>query len=222
VTSATTPGADGSGRSRASVRRRAGAIGVRAAALVVATVSWAASRSREPLQAVSVTPADAASLTAVPAEVSVALRGVERPTSFHLTVAAERDGVSAAVGPPSLAGQVLRVPISIERPGRYLVGYHVALDDGRELAGVSSFEVAGGTGPLPVPPAVPVRVSPSTDAVAAHQHGSVDPLNAALVVFDLALIGLLLSVLLPVLLSVLLRRPSGRSTRTAASRSPTE
>lgn len=124
----------------------------------------------------AVTPGDGASLSAPPAAVRVELDGVRDVTQAHLTVQRRADGAAVTTGPGRVDGQVLTAPVSIDGGGDYLVGYHIQLAGGDQLAGTSTFRV-GAAGP-PAPAAAP---NP-------HAHGGGDPLNQALLVLDLVLI----------------------------------
>jgi methionine-rich copper-binding protein CopC len=137
------------------------------------------------------TPPEGAALAAAPDAVELAVSAPADPGGSHVSVV---DGAGTPVRAGALAGagpERLRLPVTITEPGTYTVAYHVALAGGGELEGSWRFGV--GTAPSGAPVA------------AGHEHG-VDPVGAALLAADAAVV---LCVLV-----LLLRRPSrGRPAR---------
>jgi methionine-rich copper-binding protein CopC len=187
---------------------RSGRVGSLAVAVVAVLVVVLAARvDAAPTRLAATVPADGATLTTAPGEVRLTFTGLVDPSVYHVEVATT-GGVRVTDGAARLTGQTLVVPVRIEHPGMYLVGYHLVLGGGRELSGTSRFVVTStGTG-VPPPAAVP---APAPDSAAAHQHG-VDPVSLAVLGAD--------GVLIAFLLAVLLRRPRGDRTPRDASGTP--
>lgn len=173
-------------RTVASTRYRVWGWLVVAAALVVLAIVTANPGS-SPLRATGSTPGDGARLEVAPAEVEVSFDGVRDPILFHLVVTPDDDGrriLSQATA--QLDGDRLVVPIDVERPGRFVATYHVALADGQQTTGFIRFTVlspgdqtATATGSPPL----------GIDAAAAgHGHGDADPMSRVLLVMDLLLV----------------------------------
>lgn len=159
--------------------RRAGGWIVALVALSVAVLALVADPPA--VRQVASDPADGAVLAAPPSSVRVQFSGLVHPAELHLTVTRQADGASVTGGPPpALDGQVLTVPVDLDRPGDYLVGHHVRLLDGRESTGVSRFRLTA-TGPTRA-------AGPPIASAGAHQHGGDDPLSRGLLIVDLLLI----------------------------------
>jgi methionine-rich copper-binding protein CopC len=161
----------------ARLRRRAGWI-VAAVAASVAVLALAA--DPPPLRQVASHPADGAVLDGPPGAVRVDFEGLVHPAEVHLSVTRRADGATVSEAPATLDGQALTAAVRLDRPGDYLLGYHVRLVGGAQLSGVSRFRVTG-SGP---PPAT----GPATGAADAHAHGGNDPFSRGLLVLDLLLI----------------------------------
>jgi methionine-rich copper-binding protein CopC len=187
-------------RARRPWRRRVAAGTV--ALVTLAMVVLALLETAAPARLTAVTPADGSALATAPVEVSLTFTGAVRARQMHVGVS----GVDGALvgGAPRIDGTRVVLPVAIGRPGTYLVGYHLVLDDGRELSGSSRFTVAssGPIGVVPTPEQAAAGAEPAGAEPAGHVHGGRDPWSIPLLCLDFLLI---------VALAVLLfRRPRPR------------
>jgi methionine-rich copper-binding protein CopC len=158
------------------------------AAVAVAVVVLALAAEPPPLRQVTSDPADGAVVDVPPASVRVGFTGLVHPAESHLTVTRRADGATVSQAAATLDGQTLTVPVGLDRPGDYLLGYHVRLADGSQVSGVSRFRVTG-TGPAR-------GTVPATGPAGAHAHGADDPVSRGLLVLDLLLIAGAVTILL--------------------------
>jgi copper resistance protein C len=129
-------------------------------------------------------PADGAEVAAPPVAVSLTFSGRVDPGAVHVRVS-RANGVAAASGTPTLDGRRVVVPVTVVDRGGYLIGYHVVLASGREVAGVVRFTVAAAGAAAAAPePARPVH-DPG-----GHAHG-VDALSLVLLSVNAGLIAAL-------------------------------
>lgn len=158
-------------------------------AVIVSVATLAIVAEPVPLRVLSSYPADRAVLDQPPASATVSLDGMLRPAEYHLSVRPATGGALVSTAPARLDGQSLMVPVRIVATGSYLAAYHVRLEDGRELSGITRFSVAG-NGPAAAPP--PPAAAPPT----AHVHGLAgDPLTVVLLLVDVVLVAVLVVVM---------------------------
>ncbi|RKR86902.1 hypothetical protein BDK92_1172 [Micromonospora pisi] len=146
----------------------------------------------QPASLASMTPADGARLAAAPTSVVLAFAGDFAPDEVHVTVATAA-GVTVSEGDPQVDGDDVRVQTGSAGPGGYLVAYHVLLDDGRSLSGMSRYTVDPS---LPDARAAESSGQPSP-AADAHAHvPPADPVNVALTCVAVVLVGAMAVLLL--------------------------
>jgi methionine-rich copper-binding protein CopC len=163
------------------------AVGVGLPALLTASTS-------EPAALASVLPADGATVTGAPQAVALIFTGDFTPDEVHVSVASAA-GATLTDGDPVVDGDAVRVPVLSAGTGAYLIVYHVLLDDGRSLSGVSRYTVdpSAAAGQQSVP-------QPAAQADDAHSHvPPADPFNIALTCVA--------TVLIVAMAVLLLRRP---------------
>ncbi|MFE2408590.1 copper resistance protein CopC [Kitasatospora sp. NPDC059408] len=172
---------------RAFQRRMAAGLAV----LVVLLLAVAWLSSSKPFRLTAATPADGATVDAPPAEVVLAFSDELRTKSVFVRVTAA-DGTAVDSGNPRPDGQRVVTPVTISRPGAYVVTYRLALTTGKETSGVTGFSVgAPATGP-----------QGDTGTASGHSHDIDGVWNAALLVVD--------AVLLPAAVLLMIRRPRVR------------
>ncbi|MEE1784588.1 copper resistance protein CopC [Streptomyces sp. SP17BM10] len=176
------------------------AAGLAVLVLLLLAVAWLS--SSKPLRLDTVTPADGTSVGSPPAEVVLAFGDELRTKSVFVRVT-DTDGTAVDSGTPRLDGQRVITPVTISRPGAYVVTYRLALTSGEETSGVTGFSVgAPATGP-----------QGDTGAASGHAHDIDGVWNAALLVVD--------AVLLPAAVLLMIRRPRvRRRARPAPSAEP--
>jgi methionine-rich copper-binding protein CopC len=133
----------------------------------------------EPAELVSAQPADGERLPVPPAAVSLTFSGEVDPAEIHVAVAGA-DGTLVSVGDPTVAGGTVTQPVRISGGGPVVVAYHVALVDGREVAGQRAFRVGAGGGPPP--PAPTGAVAQPAAPTGLHDHAGVGLLGFGVVI----------------------------------------
>ncbi|MGW2248846.1 copper resistance CopC family protein [Kitasatospora sp. NPDC001660] len=163
--------------------------------LLLLSVGWLS--SAEPVRLDAATPTDGGTVRSPPAEVVLAFTGELHAKAVFVRVTGA-DGTAVDSGTPRLDGQRVVTPVSISRPGAYLVTYRLALTAGKETSGVTGFSV----GTPAAGPQGDTEAASGPFGPAGHSHGIDGVWNAALLVVD--------AVLLPVAVLLMIRRPRVR------------
>ncbi|MEV4118646.1 copper resistance CopC family protein [Micromonospora sp. NPDC049645] len=153
-----------------------GGAGVGLALLVVYLVFGVSAPAR--LEAVE--PADGASVTVAPPEVTLRFSAAPHPRVLHLTVVGPA-GKDVTLADPVVNGAVISVAVAAGQAGPYRVGYHLDLDDGTPVSGLATFTVGSGAASTSVP------VEAAGPAHGGH-HLERDASTLVLVLIDLALV----------------------------------
>ncbi|WP_433786872.1 copper resistance CopC family protein [Actinomycetospora sp. CA-101289] len=113
-------------------------------------------------------PADGATVSAPPTQVSVTFDQTPQPGLSTLTVVGP-DGARREAGPSTAAGNVLTVPVGpLPVAGVYEIGYRIVSSDGHPTSGSLSFTL---TTPSPAGTAGPAGSPTPADAAAGSAHG---------------------------------------------------
>jgi methionine-rich copper-binding protein CopC len=177
-------GGQGPAQSR-SRRRRPRFLALLAIVGLVALAAAAASVIAPTTVAV-VVPADGATLSAPPAEVSVTIVNDHPIAEYHVAVS-DANGRPVTSGVPHVRGAWITVPVSIGENGPYLIAYHIRFADGAQISGICRFEIAGSAEAL----GASTKDAATLDR-AGHHHGGTDPFSLVLVLVNV--IGVIVAV----------------------------
>jgi methionine-rich copper-binding protein CopC len=134
-----------------------------------------------PAQFVSSSPGAGSVLGAAPRSVSLTFSRPLDPGNSHASVGTAA-GQPITVGASTVDGKTIAQPVTITHGGAYLVVYHVAFDDGRELSGTLRFSVSEGD-VIPVATAMPLAGGEKGTS-GGHDHATFDPVTLTILGAD--------------------------------------